>query len=110
MFFFRTGAQYFFLEPEMVINMVKQIRTEILNPVLGSFFLEYSHSDDHFAISLQKRSVFDEKLYFESLTNFKKVFFSKKNETSKKNKKIEPEIQIFFRTGGSIFLLELDFF
>ena len=87
----------------MVINTAKNIRTEILNPVLGSFFLEYSHSDDHFAISLQKRSVFDEKLYFESLANFKKVFFQK-------NEKIEPEIQFFFRTGGSIIFLELDFF
>ena len=57
--------------------MAKKNSTEILNPVLGSKFLEYSHSDDHFAISLQKRSVFDEKLYFESLANFKKVFFSK---------------------------------
>ena len=107
MFFFRTGAQYLFLEPEMVINTAKKIRTEILNPVLGSFFLEYSHSDDHFAISLQKRSVFDEKLYFESLANFKKVFFL---ENLKIYLFLEPEIQIFFRTGGSIFLLELDFF
>ena len=64
----------------MVINTVKKIRTEILNPVLGSFFLEYSHSDDNFAISLQKRSVFDEKLDFESWTNFKKVHFSKKGK------------------------------
>ena len=58
--------------------MAKQIRTENLYPVPGSIFLEYSHCNHHFAISLQKRSVFDEKLYFESLANFKKVFFSKK--------------------------------
>ena len=88
--FFRTGAKYFFrtgipkflLEPEMakfpqVINMVKKIRTEFLIPVLGSKFLEYSHCDDHFVIALQKTSVFNENLYFWSLTNFKKVIFQK---------------------------------
>ena len=64
LFFYDKSKSLFFLEPEMVINTAKKIRTEILNPVLGSFFLEYSHSDDHFAISLQKRSVFDEKLHF----------------------------------------------
>ena len=86
----------------MVINTAKKNRTEILNPVLGSFFLEYSHSDDHFAISLQKRSVFDEKLYFEFLTNFIKVFFQK---TAKKKNYffLEPEIQFFLEPGGQYF-------
>ena len=89
--FFRTGAKYFFrtgipkflLEPEMakfpqVINMVKKIRTEFLIPVLGSKFRKYSHCDDHFAISLQKRSVFNEKLYLWSWTIFQKVIFGRK--------------------------------
>ena len=67
-----------------VINMVKIIRTEFVIPVLGSKFLEYSHCDDHFVIALQKTSVFDENLYFWSLTNFKKVIFQKrKNEQTK---------------------------
>ena len=75
--FFRTGAKYllrtgvsnFFLEPEtakfpQVINMAKIGRTEMLYPVPGSIFAEFSHSDDHFAIALQKTSVFAENQYF----------------------------------------------
>ena len=54
--FFLEPERYIFFEPEMVINTAKQIRTEILNLVLGSFFLEYSHSDDHFAISSKELS------------------------------------------------------
>ena len=44
--------------------MAKKIRTEILYPVPGSIFLEYTHCANHFAISLQKMSVFDEILHF----------------------------------------------
>ena len=55
--------------------MAKKIRTEILYPVPGSIFLEYTHCAHHFAISLQERSVFDENLYFGSWTVFKKVIF-----------------------------------
>ena len=74
---FLEPAPNIFLEPEypfflleletakfpQVINMAKIGRTEMLYPVLGSIFSEFSHSDDHFAIALQKTSVFNEKLY-----------------------------------------------
>ena len=71
------GSHFTHTELPEVINMAKKNRTENLYPVPGSIFLEYAWSNNHFAISLQKTSVFYEKLYFWSLTNFKKcVFFS----------------------------------
>ena len=57
------------------MNMAKKIRTENSYPVLVSKLSEYAQSNHHFAIALQKTAVFDEKLYFWSLTNFKKVIF-----------------------------------
>ena len=53
----------FWSKMEKVINMAKQIRTENLKSDSGSKFLEYAWSDHHFAKSLQKIAVFDEKLY-----------------------------------------------
>ena len=44
--------------------MAKMRATENLYTDLGSIFLEYAWSNNHFAISLQKASVFDEKPYF----------------------------------------------
>ena len=49
--------------------MAKKIRTENLKSDPGSKFLEYAHCNHHFVISLQKIAVFDEKLYFCSLTH-----------------------------------------
>ena len=43
--------------------MAKMRATENLYTDPGSIFLEYAWSDNHFTISLQKISVFDEKLY-----------------------------------------------
>ena len=59
------------------INMAKQIRTENLYTVPGSKFLKYACGNHHFARSLQKITVFNEKLYVWSLTNFKKMIFWK---------------------------------
>ena len=59
--------------------------TENLYTDPGSIFLEYAWSFNHFAIALQKTSVFDEKLYFGSLTNFKKVIFEKMKNGFLKN-------------------------
>ena len=102
--------------------MAKIGRTENSYTVPGSKFPEYSENDRHFAVAPPKTSVFDEKLYFGSLTNFQKVIFQK-------NKKINIEISIkhenykilfkyllisgnpyFFRTGGSMFFVRSRFF
>ena len=53
--------------------MAKIGRTENSYTDPGSKFPEYSENDSHFAVAPQKTSVFDEKLYFGSLTNFQKV-------------------------------------
>ena len=53
--------------------MAKQIRTDHLKSDPGSKFLEYARGAHHFAISLQQISVFDEQLYFWSLTWLKQV-------------------------------------
>ena len=42
----------------------KSFSTEILKSHSGGKFSKYTHCDHHFAISLQKMSVFDEKLNF----------------------------------------------
>ena len=46
--------------------------TENLYTDPGSIFLEYAWSDNHFAISLQKTTVFDEKQHFLILDKFQK--------------------------------------
>ena len=74
--------------------MAKKNHTEILYPVPGSIFLEYTHCANHFAISLQKTTVFDEKLNFLILVKFQKVInIAKKNRT-----------EMLYPVPGSIFL------
>ena len=53
----------------ILISSKHKIRTEISYPVPKSIFLGDSRCDHHFAVALQKTAVFDEKLYFWSLTN-----------------------------------------
>ena len=54
--------------------MAKTIRTENLYPVPDSIFLEYSHCNHHFAISLQKRSFFIEEQNFDFLATLQNMF------------------------------------